>query len=47
MGFPTVLSSLFSLLIALLSTGCTIQHKVLIDPSLPIHDSKIGDNIGI
>ena len=47
MGFPTVLSSLFSLLIALLSTGCTIQHKVLIDPSLPIHDSKIGNNMAI
>ena len=47
MGFPTVLSNLFSLLIVLLSTGCTIQHKVLIDPSLPIHDSKIGNNIAI
>jgi uncharacterized lipoprotein YajG len=34
-----------TLLIALLlSTGCTTHHKVFLDPSLPIHDSKIGNN---
>jgi uncharacterized lipoprotein YajG len=34
-----------TLLIALLlSTGCTTHHQVFFDPSLPIHDSKIGNN---
>ena len=34
-----------TLLIALLlSTGCTTYHQVFFDPSLPIHDSKIGNN---
>ena len=31
----------------LLLTGCTIHHKVFLDPSLPIYDSKIGNNIRI
>jgi uncharacterized lipoprotein YajG len=35
------------LLILLLSTGCTTHHLVFLDPSLPIHDSKIGNNIPI
>jgi uncharacterized lipoprotein YajG len=35
------------LLILLLSTGCTTYHQVFLDPSLPIHDSKIGNNIPI
>jgi uncharacterized lipoprotein YajG len=35
------------LLILLLSTGCTTHHQVFLDPSIPIHDSKIGNNISI
>jgi uncharacterized lipoprotein YajG len=35
------------LLILLLSTGCTTHHQVFLDPSLPIHDSKIGNNIPV
>ena len=35
------------LLALLLSTGCTTHHQVFLDPSLPIHDSKIGNNIPI
>ena len=35
------------LIILLLSTGCTKHHRVFLDPSLPIHDSKIGNNIPI
>jgi uncharacterized lipoprotein YajG len=35
------------LLVLLLSTGCTTHHQVFLDPSLPIHDSKIGNNIPI
>ena len=35
------------LLIFLLSTGCTTHHQVFLDPSLPIHDSKIGNNIPV
>jgi uncharacterized lipoprotein YajG len=33
------------LLIMLLSNGCTTHHQVFLDPSIPIHDSKIGNNI--
>ena len=33
------------LLVLLLSTGCTTHHQVSLDPSIPIHDSKIGNNI--
>ena len=33
------------LLVLLLSTGCTTYHQVFLDPSIPIHDSKIGNNI--
>jgi uncharacterized lipoprotein YajG len=37
-----------SLLLALLlSTGCSTHHQVFLDPSLPIHDSKIGNNIPV
>lgn len=32
------------LLVSLLSTGCTTYHQVFLDPSIPIHDSKIGNN---
>jgi uncharacterized lipoprotein YajG len=35
------------LLALLLSTGCTTHHQVFLDPSLPIHDSKIGNNIAV
>ena len=35
------------LLALLLSTGCTTHHQVFLDPSLPIHDSKIGNNIPV
>ena len=36
----------FTLLLVLLqSTGCTTHHLVFLDPSIPIHDSKIGNNI--
>jgi uncharacterized lipoprotein YajG len=31
----------------LLSTGCTKHHQVSLNPSLPIHDSKIGNNISV
>lgn len=34
-------------LIVLLSIGCTKHHQVFLNPSLPIHNSKIGDNIPI
>jgi uncharacterized lipoprotein YajG len=30
-----------------LSTGCTTHHQVFLDPSLPIHDSIIGNNIPV
>ena len=33
------------LLVLLLSTGCTTHHLVFLDPSIPIHNSKIGNNI--
>ena len=35
------------LIILLLSTVCTTHHRVFLGPSLPIHDSKIGNNIPI
>jgi uncharacterized lipoprotein YajG len=35
------------LLALLLSAGCTTHHQVFLDPSLPIHDSKIGNNIPV
>jgi uncharacterized lipoprotein YajG len=35
------------LLVFLLPIGCTTHHQVFLDPSLPIHDSKIGNNIPI
>jgi len=33
------------LLVLLLSTGCTTHHLVFLDPSILIHNSKIGNNI--
>ena len=33
------------LLVLLLSTVCTTHHLVFLDPSIPIHNSKIGNNI--
>ena len=35
------------ILTLLLSTGCTTHHQVFLNPSLPIHDSKMGNNIPI
>jgi uncharacterized lipoprotein YajG len=35
------------LLALLLSNGCTTHHQVFLNPSIPIHDSKIGNNIPI
>jgi len=35
------------LLVLLLSSGCTTHHQVFLDPSIPIHDSKIGNNISV
>ena len=31
----------------LLSTGFSTHHQVFLDPSLPIHNSKIGNNITV
>jgi hypothetical protein len=31
----------------LLSTGFSTHHQVFLDPSLPIHNSKIGNNIPV
>ena len=28
-------------------TGCTKHHQIFLDPSLPIHDSKIGNKIPV
>ena len=28
-------------------TGCTKHHQVFLNPSLPIHDSKIGNKIPV
>ena len=35
------------ILALLLSTGCTTHHQVFLNPSLPIHDSKMGNNIPV
>jgi len=31
----------------LLSAGCATEHQVFLNPSLPIHDSNIGNNIPV
>ena len=33
--------------VMLLSTGCTKHHQVFLNPSLPVQDSKIGNNIPV
>ncbi len=35
------------ILVLLLSIGCTTHHQVFLNPSLPIHDSEIGNNIPV
>ena len=35
------------ILALLMSIGCTTHHQVFLNPSLPIHDSKIGNNIPV
>jgi uncharacterized lipoprotein YajG len=35
------------ILVLLLSAGCTTHHQVFLEPYLPIHDSKIGNNITV
>lgn len=47
MNKSLVPSILFILFISLLATGCTTHHQVFLDPSIPIHDSRIGNNIPI
>ncbi len=39
--------TIFFLVLVIFSTGCTKNHRILIDPSIPVHTSKIGNRIPV